>query len=73
MNELRFTTSEEQAIADIEAIIDGNDVEYVLNVVAKVCRLKADHIMEAWQDDETSRHWDNMGITISQFSGLLNA
>ncbi len=72
-DKLRFTTSEDQAIADIEAIIDGNDVEYVLNVVAKVCGLKADHIMENWQDDETSQHWDNMGVTISQFSELLNA
>ena len=42
----------------IEEIIDEKDLPELVALIAEVCSLKADHIRENWQDDETANVWD---------------
>ena len=41
----------------LEAYIDSNSVGDTLTVLADICREKAAHIQEAWQDEETAKVW----------------
>jgi|7_EtaG_2_1085326.scaffolds.fasta_scaffold02199_2 hypothetical protein len=69
--QIKWTASEDQAINDIEAIIDANSVEYALQIVAKVCRLKADHIQNYWQGEDQALFYNNLGATIDLWTELL--
>lgn len=42
----------------IEALIDSHSLTRVLESIALICREKADHIRENWQDKVTAEPWD---------------
>lgn len=42
----------------IEKIIDDDDLEGLLDLIAEVCSAKADHILECWQDESLAADWD---------------
>lgn len=44
----------------LEEAIDTHGMETVLETLAEICRLKANHILENWQDITTARHWVNL-------------
>lgn len=44
----------------IERLADANTVSGIVSLLAEVCSAKADHIREAWQDEQTAEIWDKM-------------
>ncbi len=52
----------------LESLIDANSVRYVLESLAEVCSLKADHIRENWQDERTAKAWDDQSVRIMEIS-----
>lgn len=47
-----------QAIADdLEAMIDQNDLQTVLEALEQVCHDKAEHLLVNWQDQPGYRSW----------------
>lgn len=42
----------------LETIMDASSVQSMLDMMATICELKADHIRENWQDQQTARVWD---------------
>jgi hypothetical protein len=42
----------------LEQLIDTHTLGTVVEALAEVARLKAEHIASAWQDPSYARHWD---------------
>lgn len=53
-------------LTTIEALIDKHGLELVLGTVGFICRLKADHIRENWQDGLTASAWDMAAKSIER-------
>lgn len=53
-------------LISIEALIDKHGLELVLGTVGFICRLKADHIRENWQDSVTASAWDMAAKSIER-------
>lgn len=41
----------------IEQLIDQSDLSTVLDAIAEICRLKAFHVRQTWQDKALSNAW----------------
>jgi hypothetical protein len=48
----------------LEGLIDAHGMFKVLAAIYNVCTDKASHLAENWQDDETSRAWQNGANTL---------
>lgn len=42
----------------LEGMVNRHGTAGVLSMLAEICRLKADHITENWQDFSTAQWWD---------------
>jgi hypothetical protein len=42
----------------LEIMVDDNGLINVVEALALMCSVKADHILENWQDDNLSAQWD---------------
>jgi hypothetical protein len=45
-------------VADLEAAVDALGLAAVVECLAEVCAVKAEHVRLAWQDERTARPWD---------------
>lgn len=52
--------------ATLEALIDSHGLSAVVDAVARVAVLKAEHIEENWQDEKTAAYWRRAARTISE-------
>jgi hypothetical protein len=52
-----FAENTEPMLA-LEAMVDKVGLANVLYALEHICRAKADHIRENWQDDATAKTWD---------------
>ena len=52
----------------LETLIDATSVTSVLEAIATVCALKADHIRASWQDNQTARVWDRTSQQIDRLA-----
>jgi hypothetical protein len=43
---------------ELEALIDGSSLTDVITALAVVCREKAEHLRENWQDRSTAKTWE---------------
>lgn len=50
----------------IEELLDRVDAEWFLACLASVCRAKAAHVLEAWQDSELASRWDVLAKEIDE-------
>lgn len=41
-----------------EELVDRHKLAEVVDILAEVCSMKADHIRENWQDDALADEWD---------------
>ncbi|MBE7465624.1 MAG: hypothetical protein HS116_19290 [Planctomycetes bacterium] len=48
----------------LEALVDRHGLETVLNLLAEICREKAEHLRCHWQDHTTARVWDRAASRI---------
>ena len=55
----------------LEQLIDTNGLSVVLNTLADICNLKAQHIEEAWQDRELARAWIRAALAIGTVSNKV--
>lgn len=46
-----------QEMEALEAMVDVATLGEVLRQLAEICQLKAQHILEAWQDRRTAAPW----------------
>lgn len=51
---------------EIEAIIDANGLDEVLNTIREICYAKANHIAVEWQDVAQAKLWLVKGIKVNQ-------
>ena len=62
----------EQELKDrIEALVDSSDVDRVIDALAQVCREKAQHIDDSWQDPSLAREWTLAAKHIEIFAPRL--
>ena len=48
-------------MADLEAAVDALGLAAVVECLAEVCAVKAEHVRLTWQDERTARPWDRAG------------
>ena len=48
-------------MADLEAAVDALGLAAVVECLAEVCAVKAEHVRLAWQDGRVARVWDRAG------------
>ena len=53
---------------EIEAMVDKESVVTVLELLADVCYLKAEHLRDNWQDTQSAKVWDKTGDAIMKLS-----
>lgn len=53
-----MTAKEKQAVETLESMVDSHGIVIVTRLLAEVCRLKAEHIRENWQDEQLAKAWD---------------
>lgn len=58
--------------AQIEAYMDSNSVEAVLDAVATVCREKAEHVRAQWQDEPSAKTWECQARSIDYAAQQAN-
>lgn len=49
---------------DLEGMIDSNGLTSVCDMIADVCRDKAEHLRTNWQDDATAKMWEHAAKAI---------
>ena len=54
----------------LESILDKRDAASVLSAVAQICRLKAVHLQENWQDNRTAKFWLRAAERIENLRGI---
>jgi hypothetical protein len=59
------------SLESLEARIDTGGLVYLLNQAAQVCYLKADHIIENWQDIALSKTWERVGAKIEKLADSI--
>lgn len=47
----------QQAVFDLEVMVDKIGVDRVALCLANVCHLKAEHVLSTWQDKGLAREW----------------
>jgi pyruvoyl-dependent arginine decarboxylase (PvlArgDC) len=65
----RFQTDREMA-EKLETMMDHRSLNSVLDVLATICREKAEHIRANWQDAATARPWDRAARRIDEVTAL---
>lgn len=50
----------------LEDMIDSNDLQTVLATLVEICRGKAEHLRDNWQDNTASKAWDHAARKIDQ-------
>lgn len=55
-----FIDPDSNTARHLESLIDANGLAAVLDCIGEICRLKADHIRETWQDRALARQWDRV-------------
>lgn len=52
----------------IESLIDQYGVSAVLDSIAEICALKAEHLRTNWQDETEAKEWERIGNAVSMAS-----
>lgn len=60
---------DQETMDRLESLIDYNTVADVLEAVATICRLKAEHIRENWQD--SGKAWDRAATKVESCSASV--
>ena len=53
-----MSTATHKVVDSLEAMVAASTLATVVDALAEVCYMKADHIRQNWQDNITSRPWD---------------
>jgi hypothetical protein len=53
-------------IEKLEAMIDKTSVRFVLECIAEMCELKAEHVAVNWQDEHTARVWSRAAAYVEK-------
>jgi hypothetical protein len=51
---------------ELEAMVDRASVSAILEALAQICRLKAVHLRDNWQDDKAARIWLRGAVAIEK-------
>lgn len=60
-------------LVTLEQIIDSDGVSATLGTIADICREKAAHIRENWQDVPLAKEWERIAANIEKLSTKVNA
>lgn len=52
----------------LEALIDHESIVSVLEALADIAYLKAEHVRENWQDETLGKAWDKTGDALTKLS-----
>jgi hypothetical protein len=50
----------------LEQLIDTHTLGTVVEALAEVARLKAEHIVSAWQDQQYAAHWERAASVLNR-------
>lgn len=53
----------------LEAMVDRSGIGAVLEALAEICREKAEHLRENWQDEVSARMWDRRASALERTAG----
>lgn len=59
-------TGREHMMERLERFIDTSSVMAVLELMAEICREKAEHIRSNWQDEPMAKGWDRAASKLDQ-------
>ena len=65
------TQSIEASVVVLESLIDKHSLAYVVEMLARICSEKADHIRASYDDALTARRWDNDSDKLSKLAGRV--
>lgn len=67
-NALRATASstQQQTAEQLEKFIDRFSLDKIIEEIAHICREKAGHIRENWQDEQTAKTWDKNALQLEK-------
>ena len=57
----------------LESLIDEHGLSAVLESIADICREKASHVSEAWQDTPLAKVWNRNAERVESVVGKLEA
>lgn len=57
----------------LEAMIDANGLEEVIDAVREICNLKSEHVATNWQDQDLARAWEKNAVKLEKVLGRLEA
>lgn len=61
----------QQALDDIERVVDAFSVREALAFLDEVCGMKAEHVREHWQDGLSARVWERTGRKIEKLARTI--
>ncbi len=51
------TMPDEVAMEALEQIVDSHGIQSVMHMLERICELKAEHVLNNWQDESLSEAW----------------
>ena len=58
----------QHALDSLETLIDRHGMTRVLQALAEICELKADHLRANWQDETLAKQWSTVADALSEFT-----
>ena len=56
---------------ELEQLLDKTTLATVIELLANICILKAEHLRTNWQDDKTAKCWDQDGLKLTKLASKL--
>jgi len=56
----------------LEGIVDKEGLAVTLNLLAKICSEKSEHIHHSWQDEDLARCWDRAAGLLYKLESEIN-
>jgi len=64
-------TSKYEVNYQLEQLIDSFTLPQIVDKLAEICREKASHLRENWQDEKAARLWDKNSEYLDKLTGKL--
>lgn len=57
-------------IAELESMVDSSDMATVLDALADISHLKAEHLASCCEDAKSAAHWDKLGLKLTKLAAF---
>jgi hypothetical protein len=60
------------AMVELEVMVDRTSLQTVIEALAHICWLKAEHLEENWQDEQSARAWKRDARKLDRLVELID-